>query len=132
MNFLKEAGISTNGIFMEDGSGLSPFNAVNARTMTSLLYFMKNRSAYFNEFFSSLPEAGKTGTLAKYFKDPAFESRLRAKSGSLTRVRCYAGYLKTLSGRDLAFSIMINNFSGPSRDIVSWIEEILKETILQR
>ncbi len=132
LNFLKEAGISTNGIFMEDGSGLSPFNAVNARTMTSLLYFMKNRSAYFNEFFSSLPEAGKTGTLAKYFKDPAFESRLRAKSGSLTRVRCYAGYLKTLSGRDLAFSIMINNFSGPSRDIVSWIEEILKETILQR
>lgn len=132
LKFIKEAGIPGEGVFIEDGSGLSPFNAVNARALASLLCYMKNKSASFNEFFTSLPEAGRAGTLARYFKDPVFESRLRAKSGSITRVRCYAGYLGTISGRDLTFSIMINNYSGSSRTIISGIEEILKETILHK
>lgn len=132
LKFLEEAEIPVEGVFIEDGSGLSPFNAVNARALASLLYYMRNKSPFFSEYFSSLPEAGKSGTLAKYFQDPVFESRLRAKSGSLTRVRCYAGYLVTISGRDLAFSIMINNYSGPTRRIISGIEEILKETILHK
>lgn len=132
LKFLEETGIPVEGVFIEDGSGLSPFNAVNARTMASLLCHMRNKSAFFAEFYSSLPEAGKAGTLARYFKDPVFDSRLRAKSGSITRVRCYAGYLETISGKDLSFSVMINNYSGPSRLIISLIEEILKETILQK
>lgn len=131
MKFMKEAGINTKSVFIEDGSGLSPFNAVSARTLASLLSYAVNREPYFNQFISSLPRAGIDGTLAGYFKDPVFSSRLRAKSGSLTRTRSYAGYIETMSGRVLAFSIIINNFSGPPRRIVSGIEEILKETILQ-
>ena len=30
MNFLNESGIKTDGMFIEDGSGLSPLNAINA------------------------------------------------------------------------------------------------------
>jgi len=77
-------------------------------------------------------EDGKQGTLEKYFKDQVFESRLRAKSGSLTRIRSYAGYINILSGKLLAFSIIINNYSGPSQKIITGIEEILKETILYK
>ncbi len=132
LKFLEDAGIPVEGVFIEDGSGLSPFNAINARALASLLCYMKNKSTCFNEFFSSLPEAGKAGTLARYFKDPVFVSRLRAKSGSLTRVRCYAGYIRTISGRDLSFSVMIKDYSGPSRRIISGIEDILKETILHK
>ena len=127
--FLTASGIQTEGLFIEDGSGLSPLNAINARGIASLLYFMKTRGKHFNAFYSSLPEAGKEGTLKNYFKDPVFESRLRAKSGSMTRVRSYAGYLTTLSGKELIFCIIVNNFTGSSQQVISHIEEILKETI---
>jgi D-alanyl-D-alanine carboxypeptidase/D-alanyl-D-alanine-endopeptidase (penicillin-binding protein 4) len=128
--FLTGSGIRTDGIFMEDGSGLSQLNSVNARTITDLLLYMKNKSKYPAEFINSLPDAGKEGTLKSYFNDPAFESRLSAKSGSMTRVRSYAGYIRTMSNKELAFSIIVNNFTGPSTNIVAHIEEILKEIII--
>jgi len=93
---------------------------------------MKNRAGNFSEFFNSLPDAGREGTLKSCFINPAFDSNLRAKSGSMTRVRSYAGYFKTKSGNEMAFSIIINNFSGPSQRIINSIEEILLETILLR
>jgi D-alanyl-D-alanine carboxypeptidase/D-alanyl-D-alanine-endopeptidase (penicillin-binding protein 4) len=130
--FLEDSGITASGIFMEDGSGLSPLDAVTSRSLARMLYSMKNRGKYFNDFYSSLPDAGKEGTLKNYFRDPVFEGRIKAKSGSMTRVRSYAGYLKTLSGTDLVFCIIVNNFGGPSQRIVSGIEGILKEAILNR
>ena len=130
--FLSSAGINTDGMFMEDGSGLSPLDAVNARGIAGLLFYMKNKSRNSGEFFTSLPEAGREGTLKNYFRDPFFESRMSAKSGSMTRVRSYAGYITTLSGKKLIFCIIVNNYSGPSRNIVSGIEEILKEIIVSR
>jgi D-alanyl-D-alanine carboxypeptidase/D-alanyl-D-alanine-endopeptidase (penicillin-binding protein 4) len=130
--FLEDRGIEDSGIFMEDGSGMSPLDAINAKGMASLLLFMKNGSKYFPDFYYSLPDAGKEGTLKSYFRDPVLDSKIKAKSGSMTRVRSYAGYLKTMSGKDLVFCIIVNNFSGPFQKIVTGIEEILKEAILNK
>jgi len=130
--FLEDAGINRTGMFLEDGSGMSPMNAVTSRGLAGILLFMKNRAGNFSEFFNSLPDAGREGTLKSCFINPAFDSNLRAKSGSMTRVRSYAGYFKTKSGNEMAFSIIINNFSGPSQRIINSIEEILLETILLR
>jgi len=127
--FLKGSGIDTNGMFIEDGSGLSPLNAVNTRELVRLLVYMKNQGKYFSEYYSSLPDAGKNGTLKNYFKDPLFDSRLKAKSGSMTRVRSFAGYFTTISGKEMAFSIIINNYSGPSKKITSEIEDNIKDLI---
>jgi D-alanyl-D-alanine carboxypeptidase/D-alanyl-D-alanine-endopeptidase (penicillin-binding protein 4) len=77
-----------------------------------------------------LPDVGKNGTLKNYFTDPVFESRLRAKSGSMTRVRSFAGYFTTVSGKKMVFSIIINNYSGSSRIITSAIEENIKDLII--
>jgi D-alanyl-D-alanine carboxypeptidase/D-alanyl-D-alanine-endopeptidase (penicillin-binding protein 4) len=90
---------------------------------------MKNSSKYFTDFYNSLPAAGKEGTLKNYFRDPAFESRLVAKSGSMTRVRSYMGYLHTQKGRTIAFTIIVNNYSGQSRPLVALIENILKDLL---
>jgi len=130
MEFLQDANIKTDGMFLEDGSGLSTLNAINAGELVNLLIYMKNHGRYFPEYFTSLPEAGKEGTLKNYFKDTAFDSRLNAKSGSMTRVRSYAGYFTTASDRNMVFSIIINNYSGPSQKIISRIEDIIKEIIL--
>ncbi len=131
-DFLKNAGIETGGMFIEDGSGLSPANSINSQGLVKLLVYMNQKGSGFPVFFNSLPEAGKNGTLKTVFKDELFDSRLRAKSGSMTRVRCYAGYLTTSSGRQMAFSILVNNFSGPSKHIITGIEEILKEIIVNK
>ncbi len=128
--FLDNSGIGTDGMFIEDGSGLSPVNSITAKGLAGVLYYMKRNGKYFPEYFRSLPEAGKEGTLKSYFRDPVFDSRLNAKSGSMTRVRSYAGYFTTLSGKQMIFSILINNYTGTSRHIITRIEEIIKETIL--
>jgi serine-type D-Ala-D-Ala carboxypeptidase/endopeptidase (penicillin-binding protein 4) len=130
LGFLRNAGIDTDGMFIEDGSGLSPLNSINSREMVRLLVYLKNNASSFPYFSESLPYPGGDGTLKSYFTDPVFDSRLRAKTGSMTRVRSLAGYLKTSSGRDMAFTIIINNFSGPSRHIQYLIEDFLKQTIL--
>jgi D-alanyl-D-alanine carboxypeptidase/D-alanyl-D-alanine-endopeptidase (penicillin-binding protein 4) len=128
--FLLNSGMNINGLFIEDGSGLSPVNAINTRELVRLLVFMKKKGKYFNEFYASLPDAGKNGTLKNYFKDPVFESHLKAKSGSMTRVRSFAGYFTTNSGKEMVFSIIINNYSGPLKVITLGIEENIKELIL--
>lgn len=130
--FLKDSGINSDGMFIEDGSGLSPVNAINPKGLVEILLYMKKNGKHFPEYLNSLPEAGKEGTLKNYFRDPVFDSRLKAKSGSMTRVRSYAGYFTTQSGKEMVFSIIINNFSGPTRHIINCIEEIVKETILNR
>lgn len=132
MNFLNNAGIDTGGMFIVDGSGLSPQNSINSKELVKLLIYMQKNGKYFHEYISSLPEAGKDGTLKNCFMDPVFDSTLRVKSGSMTRVRSYAGYFTTMMGKKAAFSIIVNDFSGPSSKVVSLIEEFVKEMILTK
>ncbi len=131
-SFLQDAGTDTSGFFIEDGSGLSPLNAVTSKGLAGLMLYMLKKSAYPEAFLNSLPEAGREGTLKSAFRNPAFESNLKAKSGSFTRTRSYTGYFTARSGREMAFSILINNFSGPSQTIVAGIEAILLETLEKR
>jgi D-alanyl-D-alanine carboxypeptidase/D-alanyl-D-alanine-endopeptidase (penicillin-binding protein 4) len=132
IDFLKNAGIRTDGMFIEDGSGLSPVNSINTRELVNLLFYMKYNGRYYSEYYNSFPDAGKEGTLKNYFRDPVFDTRLKAKSGSMTRVKSYAGYFTTQSGKQMIFSIIVNNFSGPSNIIISYIEEIIKEIIVNK
>ncbi|HVN58706.1 MAG TPA: D-alanyl-D-alanine carboxypeptidase/D-alanyl-D-alanine-endopeptidase [Bacteroidales bacterium] len=129
-HFLDSLGVNIKGLFIEDGCGLSPQDAINSSALSDLLSKMKRNGRYFNIFYNSLPGAGKDGTLKNVFKDPVFESSLRAKSGSIERVRSYAGYLTAKSGKALTFSIITNNFRGSSRAVVPFIEQIIKETYL--
>jgi D-alanyl-D-alanine carboxypeptidase/D-alanyl-D-alanine-endopeptidase (penicillin-binding protein 4) len=128
--FLDSLGVETSGMFIEDGSGLSPQNALSSKSLCTLLYLMKNKGKYFNDYFSSLPEAGKNGTLKTVFRDPVFDGVLRAKSGTILRVKSYAGYLTAKSGRELIFCIIVNNYTGPQIALVKQIEELLKEFII--
>lgn len=121
-NYWKGKGLQIEEIFMEDGSGLSHFNAVSPAFFVRLLKYMANNDAFVN----SLPLAGK-GTLDRFNPTLFSGNTLRAKSGSMTRVRCYAGYLNTDKGNKLAFSIMFNHFSGPHSALIKEIENLLLE-----
>jgi len=120
---------NTVGLYMVDGSGLSRANAVSSSFMTSLLQYMISTSMFSEQFYNSLPEAGRTGTLEYYFRDPVFTDNLRAKSGSSTRIRNYAGYFKTSAGKEIAFAVLVNNFDCTSSEVTGKVEKLLKSII---
>lgn len=126
IEFWKNKGIDMTGFFMNDGSGLSRFNAITANQMVSILNYMKTKSTYSNDFYKSLPTVSN-GTLTVFTEANFPNDCLRAKSGSMTRVRCYAGYLITFSGRQLSFAIMLNNFSCSQTEAIRKVEEVLVE-----
>lgn len=128
--FLKDSEIDTGGLFMEDGSGVSPMNALPASLVTSLIREMVLDPDHTHTFINSLPAAGSDGTMKFIFRDNIFRNRIRAKTGSMTRVRGYAGIITTITGRNLAFCIIINNYSGEPSEVVTAVEDALRYLII--
>jgi D-alanyl-D-alanine carboxypeptidase/D-alanyl-D-alanine-endopeptidase (penicillin-binding protein 4) len=79
----------------------------------------------FSCFYNSLPTAGVSGTLKNLCKNQAGQNRIKAKSGTMTRIKSYAGYVKTTSNKNLAFAIVVNNSTYSRRELKSKIEQLL-------
>lgn len=124
--FWGKKGLDTNQLIMEDGSGLSHFNAVTPEFLSSVLIYMAESSSNSNAFIESLPAAGK-GTLQHFAMQNFPGNILRSKSGSMTRVRCYTGFLQAASGKNLTFSIMVNHFSGSHFKLIAELQKLLIE-----
>ena len=45
----------------------------------------------------------------------------------MERVRGYAGYLRCVSGREVVFALLVNNFPGTSQEVQREIKELLKK-----
>ena len=75
-------------------------------------------------FLESLPYAG-VGTLSVFSPELFPRQTLKAKSGSMARVRCYSGYIEQKSGKVVAFTMMFNHFEGASSKLTRKIEELL-------
>ena len=124
-------GVSVQGMFIKDGSGLSPNNALSPYQMSQILQKI-SRESYYSDFYNSLPIAGKTGTLESVCQNTAAEGNLHAKSGFIERVRCYAGYVKTRAGRTLCFAAMANQFNdSPSNMKKRWEKIFVKMAELE-
>lgn len=123
--FLEE-NVTSSPFFLDDGSGLSRFTAISARQMNDFLLYM-HQSENSKIFKSTIPVAG-AGTLRSFSTKDFPGLTLRCKSGSMTRVRSYAGYLVGKSGREMAFTIIVNNFSGTQQEIFRAIEGLLVKT----
>jgi D-alanyl-D-alanine carboxypeptidase/D-alanyl-D-alanine-endopeptidase (penicillin-binding protein 4) len=108
--FWKKKGLDTEGLYINDGSGLSRFNAITAKQLVGILKYM-NKSKNYNSFLKSLPVAGKSGTLRNVGKGTAASGKVHAKSGYMTRVRSYAGYITTKNKKNIAFALIVNNFN---------------------
>lgn len=113
--------VGTAGMQIKDGSGLSKFNAVSSKQIVQVLIKMKNNKA----FKESLPIAGKSGTVRSFLKNSKSNAYIQCKSGSMTGVRSYAGYIRNKSGKTFAFSIIVNNAEGSGKDVQVKMEELI-------
>jgi D-alanyl-D-alanine carboxypeptidase/D-alanyl-D-alanine-endopeptidase (penicillin-binding protein 4) len=114
-------GISKESYAYADGSGLSRLNLVSPDTLVRVLGSMY-RHKDFPFFYSALPIAGVDGTLAARMKGTRAENNVRAKTGSLANVSSISGYLRTMDGEMLAFSILANNFLA-TKDAAEYIQD---------
>ena len=108
--WLATAGVTTNGIVMNDGSGLSHGNRFSAtQTVTLLRYMFAN---YFS-FASGLPIGCVDGTLAGRYCGTAGSGNVHGKTGSLSISIALSGYaVNPNDNRQYYFSFIANNQSG--------------------
>lgn len=119
-------GIET--VYIKDGSGLSPKNGISATFMCRLLYYM-NQSENNELFRHSLSKSGIDGTLRNYFTQTPNVGKLIGKTGSFERVYGVSGYLTCQSGKELAVSIIINQFEGEISTVRKDVEQFMKQLI---
>jgi serine-type D-Ala-D-Ala carboxypeptidase/endopeptidase (penicillin-binding protein 4) len=111
---------------LSDGSGLSSSNLVSPLVFTQLLRFMRRhpRSA---GFVAALPQAGLAGSLRSRFLGTPLAGRVRAKTGSISRVHSLSGYIELGGGRALTFSVQANHHAEPSRTMLAAIDSVVVE-----
>ncbi|MFW5891824.1 MAG: D-alanyl-D-alanine carboxypeptidase/D-alanyl-D-alanine-endopeptidase [Bacteroidota bacterium] len=110
--FWQENGIDKQGMRIHDGSGLSPFNLITVSQLTQILILASRNSEIYESLIQGLPVAGRSGSLSGLFKGTPSEGLLRAKSGYLDHVWAYAGYTEDSEENMIAFTIIVNNYTG--------------------
>ena len=106
--FLLNAGLDGNDFLFFDGSGLSDHDLVTPRTTAQLLAYATTQP-WFAAWKAAQPLGGVDGTLANRFTEPPLKGHVFAKTGTLGESRALSGYLDAASGRQIIFSIMVDN-----------------------
>jgi serine-type D-Ala-D-Ala carboxypeptidase/endopeptidase (penicillin-binding protein 4) len=129
-NFWAYKGMKTGGLSINDGSGLSYYNSVTAKQLVFVLQYMQQKSSNYDVFYNSLPVSGESGTLKRVCKGTVAHGKIHAKSGSIRKVRCYAGYTVSNSGREIAFAMMLNNYTCSSSESRKKLEQMMIALVL--
>ena len=121
---IDSVGIDSTQFALSDGSGLSASNLVTPLAFTRLLRYMQ-RHPRWSTFAAGLPQAGNTGSLRSRFRGTPLEGKVRAKTGSISRVNSLSGYVELPGGKGLVFSIQANHHAQPSRAILAQIDSVV-------
>jgi serine-type D-Ala-D-Ala carboxypeptidase/endopeptidase (penicillin-binding protein 4) len=123
--WLQGIGISTSGLVIDNGSGLSRTTRITARTLGELLEHA-SKSPYQPEFFASLPLAGIDGTMRKRLNGKIPAGKVRIKTGLINNVRAMAGYVRSRNNNEY-FVVSLQNYPG----IQNWIGTQIQDEILE-
>ena len=123
-NYWKEKGIDVFPLKMNDGSGLAPTNKISAAFIGDLLVYMATQSKVSEAFVSSLPKAGVEGSVRSFLKETPLQGKAFLKSGGITGVRCYVGYIQK-ENKTYAVAVLSNNYSCSMRQMTKELERLL-------
>ena len=118
-------GIPPEQYLARDGSGLSRYDWTSADVLVRVLTHVWADPKLATPFRSALPVAGVSGGLADRMKGTPAQGRVWAKTGSMSQVRALSGYVETMDGETLAFSVLANGFRLPARDLDAVIDRAL-------
>jgi D-alanyl-D-alanine carboxypeptidase/D-alanyl-D-alanine-endopeptidase (penicillin-binding protein 4) len=122
-------GVDLSNFELEDGSGLSPNNFISSDKMTAILQYIGSQSN-FSVFFRAVPVVGKHGTVATLDKKKKTGGLVRAKSGSISKTRTYAGYFNNKEGKLFCFMFNISRYpSNKEGEVKAFLENILVNLI---
>jgi D-alanyl-D-alanine carboxypeptidase/D-alanyl-D-alanine-endopeptidase (penicillin-binding protein 4) len=107
LDVLTANNIDTNGIRLENGSGLSRIAQISAKQMGKLLE-TAFRDPFMPEFMASLSLPGIDGTLVNRFRKDDLRGRSHFKTGTLDYVTAIAGYMLNRKGKRLVVVIQHN------------------------
>ena len=113
---LAEWGVDSSGAALRDGSGLSRHNYITPEALVRVLDVMRTRPD-FDLFFAALPVGGVDGTIRERLRGTPAMANVRAKTGTLDKVRALSGYVTAADGRLLLFSVLVNNQTVPQREV---------------
>jgi D-alanyl-D-alanine carboxypeptidase/D-alanyl-D-alanine-endopeptidase (penicillin-binding protein 4) len=116
-DFLAQIGSEPEAIHLDDGSGMSRGNRLTAEVLCDVLAAMHHSDAA-EMYRDSLSEAGVDGTLQRRFRAKGrqeLHSRVFGKTGYISGVCTFSGYLHGRDGRWYAFSILVNDSSDLAR-----------------
>lgn len=122
--FWENKKIDLSGFKMTDGCGLSRLDLITAEQLSKMLYVISKDSCY-NTFYRSLPVAGVSGTMTNLLQGTVAENNLRAKTGTMSGLKAYAGYVTTRNKLPLSFALIVNNYEGNQDLMKDKIEKLL-------
>ncbi len=118
-------GVPPESYLARDGSGLSRYDWISADAIMAVLARMQRDPVHAEPFRHSQAEAGVSGLMADRLKGTPAEGRVFAKSGSMSQVRSLSGYVTTLDGEPLIFSVIVNGFRVPGTQIDAIVDKVL-------
>jgi D-alanyl-D-alanine carboxypeptidase/D-alanyl-D-alanine-endopeptidase (penicillin-binding protein 4) len=116
--------IDSTQFSLSDGSGLSSSNLISPLAFTQLLRYMRRHPRYAT-FAAGLPQAGLVGSLRNRFLGTPLAGRVRAKTGSISRVMTLTGYIEADRGRILTFSVEANHHAVPTKGLLAAIDSVV-------
>jgi len=105
-----------------DGSGLSRYNLFTPQDFVAILQKMKNEFGM--ERIKDILPTGGEGTISNYYK--ADSGYIYGKTGTLSGVVAFSGYLYTKKGKPLIFSTLVNNHQASSTEVRRAVEKFLQ------
>ena len=111
--FLTEIGVAPDAIIQHDGSGLSRHNLITPSAVVQLYSYMGRQSKASQAWRDSLTIGGVDGTLRRRFAGTRASGNVRGKTGTIDQVSALSGYVRTASGEELVFSMVVNGVNEP-------------------
>jgi D-alanyl-D-alanine carboxypeptidase/D-alanyl-D-alanine-endopeptidase (penicillin-binding protein 4) len=105
-----------------DGSGLSRYNLFTPQDFVAILNKMKNEFGM--ERIKVILPTGGEGTISNYYK--ADSGYIYGKTGTLSGVVAFSGFLYTKKGKLLIFSTLVNNHQSSATEVRRAVEKFLE------
>ena len=109
-----ETGIDMRFIYLVDGVG-TRYNMSTASHIASLLRHVYNDSKIQAPFLHALPVMGVSGSLKNRMQGTMIANHVWAKTGTMHDMSALSGFIHTLHGKTLVFSIIVNGVSQASQ-----------------